>query len=439
MPGGAPRRSRRDREGHREPGHRRDHRGGHHGRRGQLGRRGRPGRCRRQPGTGHHRRVGSRHSVATALRAGWALVAATGTRRRCATGGRRGQATHALGRGERVLPGRGAPGRAGRGPGLKPDPALAAGSAASSPPSVPVSAAGWTGAWYSGSAGCAVSSSGSGGASTTLRGRGPGLKRGSDRSSATAGSAGAGPARRRGVHRDLGRGSGSLLRGCLLGSLLRRLLLRLGGEVGAVLVLEPLHYGRFDGGAGCFDELTRSLSIDRTSFDGTSYFLASSWTRTLATCFLLVRIPVPSGSCGPLVDVHAHRAVLVREVSSQAHELVLPFCMDAASCCSGAVGARCSLNRSRLSAPRTRASCRRAPRRHVCARRVRDIRSSGAGAPPVRVRCHAGRVRRTRYQLANPDGPPRPSLRRSATTHAWRLALDIRCTSVRDRRCVRGR
>jgi len=78
-------------------------------------------------------------------------------------------------------------------------------------------------------------------------------------------------------------------------------------------------------------------------------------------------------------------------------------------------------------------------RRHVCARRVRDIRSSGAGAPPGRVRCHAGRVRRTRSQIANPDGPPRPSLRRSATTHAWRLALDIRCTSVRDRRCVRGR
>ena len=77
-------------------------------------------------------------------------------------------------------------------------------------------------------------------------------------------------------------------------------------------------------------------------------------------------------------------------------------------------------------------------RRHVCARRVQDIRSSGAGAPPGRVRCRAGRVRRTRIQVAIPHGPPRPSLRRSATTHAWRLALGIRCTSVRDRRCVRG-
>ena len=70
----------------------------------------------------------------------------------------------------------------------------------------------------------------------------------------------------------------------------------------------------------------------------------------------------------------------LREVSSQAHELVLPFCMDAACCCSGAVSARCSLNRSRLSAPRTPASCRRA-------REKARLRSASARHPVVGCRC----------------------------------------------------
>ena len=209
-------------------------------------------------GLRHHRRVGSRHSVAAALRAGWALVAATGTRCRRATGGRRGPAAHALRRGERVVArarGAGA-GRARAG--------LEAGACARSRFGSLVAA---VGARLSGRLGRSVVLRLGG----RLRGLGVRLRRSLDDLAGTGSrlEEGLGPLlgdsrlggrrgrlRGGGVDRYLGRGSGSLLRGRLLGSLLRRLLLRLGGEIGAVLVLEPLHDGRFDGRAGCFDELT---------------------------------------------------------------------------------------------------------------------------------------------------------------------------------------
>ena len=70
----------------------------------------------------------------------------------------------------------------------------------------------------------------------------------------------------------------------------------------------------------------------------------------------------------------------LRGVSSQAHELVLPFLMGSASSRSASVGARCSLSRSRLSAPRTPASCRRA-------RAKARLRSASARHPGVGCRC----------------------------------------------------
>ena len=157
-----------------------------------------------------------------------------------------------------LLPGRGAPGRAGRGPGLKPD-ACARSRFGSLVAAV--------GARLSGRLGRSVVLRLGG----RLRGLGVRLRRSLDDLAGTGSrlEEGLGPLlgdsrlggrrgrlRGGGVDRDLGRGSGSLLRRRLLGSLLRRLLLRLGGEIGAVLVLEPLHDGRFDGRAGCFDELT---------------------------------------------------------------------------------------------------------------------------------------------------------------------------------------
>ena len=217
-----------------------------------------------------------------------------------------------------LLPGRGAPGRAGRGPGLKPEPALAAGAAASSPPSV---------SCLSGGLGRGVVLRLGG----RLRGLVVRLRRSLDD------LAGTGSRLEEGLGRRLG---GSRLRRCrgrlrgggvdrrprhrraaaafLAGAFLAAFL----AAFSSALVERSAPYlssNRFTTGGstvelGAFTNSPRSLSIDRTSFDGTSYFLASSWTRTLATCFLLVRIPVPSGSCGPLVDVHAHRAVLSARV-----------------------------------------------------------------------------------------------------------------------------
>jgi hypothetical protein len=57
-----------------------------------------------------------------------------------------------------------------------------------------------------------------------------------------------------------------------------------------------------------------SLSLVRTTLLSTPSSLASSWTRTLATLLLLVRVPVPAvreGGVGPLAGVHAHRKVLI--------------------------------------------------------------------------------------------------------------------------------
>src|SRR6478752_6742722 len=73
-----------------------------------------------------------------------------------------------------------------------------------------------------------------------------------------------------------------------------------------------------------------------------------------------------------------------RGVSSQAHELVLPFLMGTASSLSGSVGARCSRSRSRLNAPRCvpapPASCRRA-------RAKARLRSASARHSAVGCRC----------------------------------------------------
>ena len=61
---------------------------------------------------------------------------------------------------------------------------------------------------------------------------------------------------------------------------------------------------------GAFTNSPSSPSMVRTSFNGTSYFLASSSTRTLATSF--PPGPNPSGTgLRTAVDVHAHRAVLI--------------------------------------------------------------------------------------------------------------------------------
>ena len=76
----------------------------------------------------------------------------------------------------------------------------------------------------------------------------------------------------------------------------------------------------------------------------------------------------------------------LRWVSSQAHELVLSFLMGTASLVSASnsvspsVRARCSLSRSRLSAPRTPASCR-------SARTKARLRSASARHSDVGCRC----------------------------------------------------
>ena len=71
----------------------------------------------------------------------------------------------------------------------------------------------------------------------------------------------------------------------------------------------------------------------------------------------------------------------LRGVSSQAHELVLPFLMGtSSSLVVRSVTARCSRNRSRLSAPRTPASCRRA-------RTKARLRSASAKHSGVGCRC----------------------------------------------------
>ena len=74
--------------------------------------------------------------------------------------------------------------------------------------------------------------------------------------------------------------------------------------------------------------------------------------------------------------------------------------------CRSVRGALSTVRGSALLEPRHHAAG--PARRHVCARRVRDIRAWGAGAPRDRVRCRSGRVRRTR--------PPWPSASVPATT-----------------------
>ena len=74
-----------------------------------------------------------------------------------------------------------------------------------------------------------------------------------------------------------------------------------------------LSWNRFTTGGSTLDEgaftySPRSVSIVITSALLTPYSLASSETRTLATWFLLVRVPE---GYGPLAGVHAHRAVLI--------------------------------------------------------------------------------------------------------------------------------
>ena len=181
-----------------------------------------------------------------------------------------------------LLPGRGAPGRAGRGPGLNPAPVLGA------PPSVPSSvegsslAAGASGAvsGWAGSTGAASSA----GSASFVRGPGRGAAFAAGASvSSTFTSAGAASSPASGA-------GAAFLAGAFLAAFLAALASALASSSAPYLSSNFFSTGGSTVELGAFTNSPRSFSIFRTSFDGTSYFLASSWTRTLATCFLLVRI-----------------------------------------------------------------------------------------------------------------------------------------------------
>ena len=254
-----------------------------------------------------------------ALAAGAATGGAGATRAR----GRR-TAAHALGGGERVVARARGAGTGRARAGLEAGAGARGGARRRS--AVPRSVAGSAGASGAGSAaGPRARRGASGSAACRDRDAGPGRSGGL--LAAAVRRPGPPPRRRARGRRRLGAGSrrcGSAGRGRLGGRLLGGLLGRLGlglGERSAPY----LSSNRFSTGGstvelGAFTNSPRSPSILRTSLLGTSYFLASSWTRTLATCFLLVR--APEGCCGPLVDV----LLIARTHCEVSHRRLMSWC-----------------------------------------------------------------------------------------------------------------
>ena len=329
-----------------------------------------------------------------------------------------------------LLPGRGAPGRAGRGPGLKRAPVARAASP-SEPSSVaarvrPAPPRSRPGPRARQAPRARRASSGSA-ALVRGPGRGAALAAGASAVSSAATSAGAAS--------SLGSGAGAaFFAGAFLAAFLAALASALAEQVGAVLVFEPLHDGRFHRRAGCLHELTELVQHGQDVLRRDVVLLGEFMDSDLGHVFPPGPNPSWDGESGPLVDVHAHRAVL-----RGSHRRLMSSCSRSSwvlphlGVC---IGLREVLSQSleaqRSPGPRHHAV---APgRRHVCVRRVRDIRAWGADAPRDPVRCRSGRVRRTR----NWPGPPRPSLRPPATTHAWRLVPGIRCRSGLVRRCGSG-
>jgi hypothetical protein len=213
-----------------------------------------------------------------------------------------------------LLPGRGAPGRAppppGRGPGV---------------PGRRVSVSGATGATPA-AAGAAGTSGSGAGAGFCGPGLGPG--RGAVRAAGTsaAGTSGAGAS---GWGSTTAGASGTTVSACAAcGAAAAGLAAAfLAGALGLADLLaapdSPTDFSsapywsvnRFTTGGSTVDDadLTNSpisLSLARTTLLSTPSSLASSWTRTLATLLLLVRLH-RRGWCGPLAGVHAHREVLI--------------------------------------------------------------------------------------------------------------------------------
>ena len=160
---------------------------------------------------------------------------------------------------------------------------------------------------------------------------------------------------------------------------------------------KPLHDGRLDAGRRAFTYSPRSVSMVMTSALLTPYSLASRRLGPCATCSSWSEVP---RGRGPLVGVHAHRAVLMRS----SHRRLMSWCSRSAWVRFGpGASVRGAASRARGSVPRAGppASCRRA--RAKARVRSASARQSawGAGAPRGLVRCRRGRERRT-------TGPPRP-------------------------------
>ena len=315
-----------------------------------------------------------------------------------------------------LLPGRGAPGRAGRGPGLKRGASSASGASASAGVA---SAAGASGS----------STTGSAAGSTRGPGFGAALAAGASSTISGAASTGAGsPEETSGLSAPFESAAGAAF---LAGAFLAAFFAAAASFL-AVSSAPYLSWNRFTTGGstlddGAFTYSPRSVSIVMTSALLTPYSLASSETRTLAT------LVVPPGP-GP----RGVRTASGCSCSSRcthcngSHRRLMSSCSRSSWVRSGGCLGRSA--RDAVSAgrgpmppgPRHHAAGR--GRRHVCARRVRDIQPWDEGAPRGLVRCRSGRVRRT-------SGPPRPPLRRPAATHAWCLVAGSRCTCGRVRGC----
>ena len=267
-------------------------------------------------GLGHHRGVGPGHAVATRRRAGRAVVARAGAGTRSGAGRGGGPATHALGRGERVVA------RAGSTRTGRTRTRLEAGSLARGGCGVGVAA---VGVRLGGVPGVRLRRS----LHLRLRRQVLGLGRGRlghgtrPRTWLEAGCRllGSGLLGRRLLWLWLGSrrlgldrlGGDCLLGRRLLGCLLGRLGRCLGKQVGAVLVFELLLDGRLHRRAGCLHELTQVVQHLEDVLRRDVVLLGEFMDSDLGHVVPPGPNPCLSqkGSYGPLVDVHAHRAVLI--------------------------------------------------------------------------------------------------------------------------------
>ena len=311
-----------------------------------------------------------------------------------------------------LLPGRGAPGRAGRGPGLKRAPSL--GASPSVPSSVAAGAAGAS-ALAAGASGSAAPRASGSGASGSALVRGPG--RGAALAAAAGASAGASARPRRELRPRWARRPGrpSWPAPSWLPSWLpwpppwRAARRRTCPRTSSRRAVPPSSWVPSRTHPGRSASSGRPSTGRRTSWrvHGLGPWpRVSSWSES-----------VMGRRSGPLVVVHAHRAYSSRG----SHRRLMSSCSRSswvAASSGSCIGLREVLSQpvEAQAPPGPRHHAAGPGRRHVCARRVRDIRAWGADAPRDPVRCRSGRVRRTSW-----PGPPRPSLRPPAATHAWRL------------------